>query len=297
MTRPSEVKALCFGETLFDLMPSGKMPGGAPMNVALHLQNLGISSGVISRVGSDELGRELLALLKEKGVSTALVQVDETRPTGTVEVELDENKNATYNIVEDVSWDYVENPVEVIEFNPEYVIFGSLACRSEKSKASLLQLLNLTSATTVFDVNLRAPYYDETLIATLLKKANIVKMNEDEFELLKDWFGIKKTTLEAELAELQLKYPDLEMIIITLGDDGAIAWCNGKLFTASGISIVVEDTVGSGDSFLAAFISRYSGEESIEEALHFATAVGALVATQKGANPSYTEKDVQNLMK
>ncbi len=289
--------AVCFGEILFDLFPSGKKPGGAPMNVAIHLQNLGIPTAMISRVGNDHLGEEIVTFLKDKDVNTDLIQIDKSKNTGTVNVTLDERKNATYEIVENVSWDNIDSIFIESMIQPQYIIHGSLACRSEKSKNSLLKLLDYSNSKIVFDLNLRKPYYDQLLIEKLLDRANIIKMNEDEFELLKRWLKIKEPSLEEEFAKLKSLYENLEIAIVTMGKNGAMAWQDYRQISVPGITIRVEDTVGSGDAFLGAFISQIAKGETLEKALVFASAAGAFVATQPGANPAYEISDIYDILK
>jgi len=176
-------KIVCFGEVLWDFLPSGKVAGGAPMNVACHATQLGISTQMVSKIGRDELGEILIEFLNKKGVDTKLVQIDDTFSTGTVNVSLDANDSPVYEIVTPVAWDYIN--VDLLNKsavkNADAFVFGSLSARNETSRNTLLELLDLARLK-VFDVNLRSPFYNETLIMQLLNLADIVKMNDEELE-------------------------------------------------------------------------------------------------------------------
>ena len=171
----------CFGEILWDLLPSGKMPGGAPMNVGIHLKNLGMDVACITRVGNDRPGEELRAFLKSKGCADTWVQTDSVHATGTVNVNITDRTNVQYEIVHPVAWDFISATPEALDVSADAyaLVFGSLACRDRQSKESLLKLLENSSALKIFDVNLRAPHYSRALIEDLLSKADIVKMNEE----------------------------------------------------------------------------------------------------------------------
>ncbi|MBC6400337.1 MAG: carbohydrate kinase [Ekhidna sp.] len=290
-----DTSVLCFGEVLFDLFPDGAKPGGAPMNVAVHLQNLGVSSGVISKVGNDEPGKELIEFLNNKGVNTELIQMDTSRDTGTVCVSVDKNDEPIYTIVEKAAWDFIDDSFLKSELNPKYIVHGSLVCRSVDSNNSLQKLLKNTKAKVVFDLNVRSPYCNKSVIGKLMKTANIVKMNREEFKMLKEWFHIKTPDEQDDMKTLKALYPNLEIIIVTKGGQGAIAWKDGKTESVPVMKVDVVDTVGSGDAFLGAFISGIDLGRSLKEALQFASATGSFVAGKAGANPEYKEEDVLNL--
>lgn len=288
--------ALCFGEVLYDLFPSEALPGGAPLNVAAHLQNLGFQSSIISRVGADRLGDELLQFLKEKGVDASYVQRDGNYPTGTVRVNIEKSDDPEYTIVEKVAWDYIEDSFLTQELHPTYIIHGSLICRSAESSASLKKLISATQAKVVFDLNIRSPYYSKSVIDGLMQTAHIVKMNMEEFKMLKEWFYIKNPKEKGDMRALKALYPNLETIILTKGGKGATAWQEGKMESVGVFPVEVMDTVGSGDAFLAAFLATHSTGASLKESLTYASATASLVAGENGANPLYKEADVLKLM-
>lgn len=296
MSALEDVDIVCYGEVLFDILPDGKKPGGAPMNVAINLQNLGVKSAVISRIGNDSMGRELLEFMKSRKVNTDLVQVG-TRDTGTVKVRLDANNNASYTIVEDVSWDNIDDRFLIEDFTPKYILHGSLISRADVSKTSLDKLLTeKKEAKVVLDLNIRSPYYSKYLIDEMLHKANILKMNEEEFRLVKRWFHVSEKTERAQLKAMISIYPSLETVVVTKGGKGAIAFSHGQYASSSGVKVEVKDTIGSGDAFLAAFIAKLHQGRSLKDTLDFACATGAFVATKSGANPTYKEDNIHALL-
>lgn len=287
---------VCFGEVLWDLLPSGKMPGGAPMNVATHLQNLGIPSAMISRVGNDTLGEEIKAFLTSKHCITDYIQTDNEHSTGIVKVSLSSKKEATYEIVHPVAWDFIEVSPEIIDLvkNAKALVFGTLACRDAHSRATLFELLEHAS-TKVYDVNLRPPHYSQELIESLLQKANIVKMNEDELQIISNWYGFDNDTDKQKLTALAHKFT-LDTLIVTQGGDGAMLWDDNRFYKSNGYQVVVADTIGSGDSFLAGFLKNILEGKSANYALEYACALGALVASHHGANPAIEEEQILTMM-
>jgi fructokinase len=291
MTPPT---IICFGEVLWDKLPTGKIAGGAPMNVAYHANNFGLKSKMISRVGNDELGRELLSFLKEKGVATDLIQIDHTFPTGVVNVTLDEKGSPSYEIVEPSAWDYI-HPDEAAQKavkNAAALVFGSLACRTERTKKTLLELLGIATFR-VFDVNLRAPFYSQELLETLLAKADFVKMNDDELDIISGWFNGQGSE-QARLQLVREKF-DIQSIVMTKGPNGAVLLNDSGFFQQGGFKVKVQDTIGSGDSFLAAFLKKLLTDAPPQECLAFACATGALVASKKGGTPATSEEEVDTL--
>lgn len=295
----------CFGEVLWDMLPSGKLPGGAPMNVATHLQNLGIPAKMISRVGKDELGAEIKVFLESKNCTTEWIQEDETLNTGWVKVQLSEKNEATYTIVHPVAWDFIQtnDTVQQLVNQASALVFGTLASRDDTSYQTLLSILkNLpqeTQVLKVFDINLRPPHYSQSLIEEFLQYADIVKLNEDELKIVAKWYDIAGDE-EKQLREISQKF-DIKTLIVTKGGDGAILLRlenDGKkhFYQQAGYKVVVADTIGSGDSFLAGFLKNILNGKSSEYALNFACAIGAVVASHSGANPAITEADIEEVM-
>lgn len=281
MQQPSIV---CFGEVLWDMLPSGKVAGGAPMNVAHHAQQLGLPSTMISSVGKDELGDELLLFLEGKGIPTRWIQRSTSYPTSSVQVHLDEQGSASYEIVEGVAWDDIQLEASMLEAvkGASAIVFGSLATRIATSKETLLALLAVAPLR-VFDINLRAPFYSQSSIDALLKQADIVKVNDEELDMLADWYGQAKEM--DSMTQFVMDKFQLQRVIVTRGGEGAICRDDAGLHSHPGFPVTVKDTVGSGDSFLAAFLTQMLKGESTSKCLAFACGVGALVATKSGGTP------------
>ncbi len=284
-------EVVCFGEILWDLLPTGKVAGGAPFNVAVHLRQLGVDSPLVSRVGGDALGEALLAFLREKNLPEEYLQRDERHPTGTVRVELSPQGQPSYEIVQPVAWDFIEATpaARAAVAAARAFVFGTLAGRSPQSRASLLELLEV-AAFPVLDVNLRAPFYSEQTLAELLPRARLVKMNDEELALLGEWFagGAEPTAL--------LERFQWEGLIVTYGARGAALFTPTQTFRVPGVSVEVADTVGAGDAFLGAFLSRFLRGAPPDQCLRFAVAAGALVASRSGGTPPLSEAEVHRLM-
>ena len=285
-----------FGEVLWDMLPSGKLPGGAPMNVAAHLQNLGIHTAMISRVGDDALGEEIKAFMSRNNCSTAYVQTDATHGTGVVQVTLSATNQASYDIVYPISWDFIAPSSALIDLlsNSYALIYGTLACRDVVSRTTLLDLIDCARLK-VYDVNFRAPHYTRDLVELLLSKANIVKMNDEELDIISAWYGEIDASIEFKMRYLKTKF-DITMLVVTEGADGASLLCDTGFYKSNGYKVQVQDTVGSGDAFLAGFLKNYFDHNSPEYMLNYACALGALVATHKGANPPIDEADILKMM-
>ena len=284
-------KIICFGEMLWDIFPKESIAGGAPMNVALHLQHLGEDVKMISRVGSDKLGRKLLNFTKKYGLSQDFIQLDKELPTGSVLVNNEDKENIKYEIVKPVAWDHIQWSEEMGRAvkNTDAFIFGSLAARNEVSKETLLKLLE-APVLKILDINLRPPFYTADLLDRLMTKADILKINEDELTLLADFYDLPNK-MEAALEKLSELF-SFELVCITLGSKGAAIYLDGEIIIHPGYPVEVKDTVGSGDAFLAGFVSKYLTRESPEKILDFACALGALVATFNGGTPQYSEEDI-----
>ncbi|MGZ3767837.1 MAG: carbohydrate kinase family protein [Mucilaginibacter sp.] len=279
---------LCFGEILWDTFDDGKKPGGAPMNVAMHLMQQQVDVAFASRVGEDDPGDELVEYLKRNDLYSDLIQRDPQLPTCEVTVELDAEQHATYIIPEPVSWDNIQTDAFLTQSAEDAaaIVFGSLACREEATRNTLLNLLDETQALKVFDVNLRTPHYMLSTIETLAAKADIIKMNEDEAALL---IGGSTRDLREQINEFRSKF-HCNTICVTRGEHGAIVWHDHEFYESPGCSVEVGDTVGAGDSFLATFIAGLLAGQPMQQVVDKACTVGAFVAGKRGANPPYDEK-------
>ncbi|HEX3384405.1 MAG TPA: PfkB family carbohydrate kinase, partial [Mucilaginibacter sp.] len=240
-----------------------------------------------SRVGEDDPGDELVEYLKRNNLFSDLIQRDPQLPTCEVTVELDEYQHATYIIPQPVSWDNIQADSALINAaeNAAVIVFGSLACREEVTRHTLLNLLDETKALKIFDVNLRAPHYTLETVETFAAKADVVKMNEDEAALL---IGGSNNSLKDQITEFRQKFHN-RTICVTRGERGAIVWHDHEFYENPGCDVEVGDTVGAGDSFLATFIAGMLIDQPMQQVIDKACAVGAFVASKRGANPPYDE--------
>ena len=280
-----------FGEMLWDCLPTGPVAGGAPMNVALNLHQLGLQSRLISAVGADEDGEKLLDFLRSFDLPLDLIQVKKDKETSKVLVDTSDPENIKYTIVSPVAWDFIEWS-EALDKGVEEAdafVFGTLGVRTNESLKTLLQLLHHPTLR-IFDANLRPPFYDFEVIETLLGFADILKINEDEMEIFADYFGTEPT-VESLCGYLDTHFP-MEIICITRGAKGAVLYQKGKIIDHPGYKVNFQDSIGAGDAFLSGFIKTYLEEKSPEEILDFACKMGGYVATQKGGTPKYSEADV-----
>ena len=287
-------KIVCFGEILWDILPAGAVPGGAPMNVAYHLRKLGLDPGIVTRVGIDERGKKLIDLLNENGIDTGHIQLDYDIPTGIVNAKANEHGEMQYDIVAPAAWDFIaldDDTVELVK-SASHFVFGSLVNRNTISRNTLFTLLE-TAQQKVLDINLRPPHFNRQLVEELLSRADIIKMNSAELELITGWFTRYKTmTDRIGIIQDRFKVPQ---IIVTMGGDGAMVNIDGELYGHPGYVVDVADTIGSGDSFLAAFLSKQLNNYGPKESLAFASALGALVAYKTRGWPAYEITDIQKL--
>src|ERR1700730_9183387 len=186
----SSHKVVCYGEILWDVLPMGAQPGGAPMNVAYHLQKLGANPALITRIGLDDHGKELVNLLSRQSVSTEYFQVDYDHATGIVYAKPNEHNEVTYDIVLPSAWDFIswdDGFVNLLEHS-EYFVFGSLITRNLQSRKTLFELIEIDK-TKILDINLRPPYFNKRIIEQLLAKTDILKLNLAELDLITGWFA------------------------------------------------------------------------------------------------------------
>lgn len=289
---------VCFGEVLWDVLPTGQQPGGAPFNVAVHLHHLGQSAQLISRVGDDELGRELVAFIASKGLRTDYVQQGHAHLTGVVKANIDDANEVVYKIVQPVAWDYIQYDDKLAQLVEEadVLVYGSLAARQGGTRETLYRLLE-HARFRVFDVNLRPPHFTEGITRYLLSKAHLVKMNHHELDELLEWFGPGQASADRPWAMRWLAERfGLQAVCVTCGAEGALLYTGGQLYQAAGIPVEVRDTIGSGDAFLAALLQGWLAGDEPGSTLRFACAAGALVATHQGATPMLTTAAVRQLL-
>ena len=268
------------GEALWDVLPEGKKIGGAPANFAYHVSQFGLPSRVVSAVGEDKLGAEILDNFREKKLNCMIEQVP--YPTGTVQVELDAEGVPCYDIKEGVAWDNIPytNALEGLAHCTRAVCFGSLAQRSIVSRETINRFLDAMPVTDetlkIFDVNLRQGFYTKEILCNSFQKCNILKINDEELVTVSRMFGYPGIDLQDKCWILLAKY-NLKMLILTCGVNGSYVFTPGNVSFVETPKVEVADTVGAGDSFTAGM--------SITEAHRLAVDVSAFVCTQNGAMP------------
>lgn len=293
-----------FGEILWDCLPSGRHAGGAPFNVTAQLAQLGASASLISAVGKDPLGDEILKVAEDKGVNTEFVSRARVGlATGTVLVTLDENSNATYELVQPAAWDEIKVPEEALAAvaGARAFIFGSLAGRSPYNLEQLDRLLALEGPVKFFDVNLRPPFADLTLVLDLAQHADIIKLNEDEVRGIASWLQTGEARYDAKRSDAQLaadcaalaQATNTSRICITRAADGAALWDKGNVVFAVSPHVVVKDTVGAGDAFMAGLMVGLTRGGDTQKILERACRLGSYVASHDGATPLLPAELVQ----
>lgn len=282
-------KIVCFGEILWDVFPTHKKIGGAPLNVALRAKSFNNDVAMISAIGNDNLGKALLSYLKEHEINTECIQVLKQYKTGEVKVFLDEKGSASYTIDYPCAWDKIELKDSLIETvkASDALVFGSLITRDDISKQTLFELLEYANYK-IFDLNLRPPHYTKETLVFLMEKANFIKLNDDELYEVSAFLGSKSNSLEQNVHYIA-KTTNTKRICVTKGAHGAVLLYDGLLYYNSGYRIKVVDTVGAGDSFLGTLVSQLLNKINPQEAIDYACAVGALVAQSEGANPKISK--------
>lgn len=276
------------GEALWDMLPEGKKIGGAPANFAYHVSQFGLSSCVVSAIGDDSLGKEIIENFAPKGLNHHIAQVP--YPTGTVQVDIDQAGIPQYEIKENVAWDNIPYTahLEALAENTKAVCFGSLAQRSVVSRSTINRFPDAMPQTDdtliVFDINLRQGFYNKEILCNSMKRCNILKINDEELILVSRMFGYPGIDLQDKCWILLGKY-NLKMLILTCGINGSYVFTPGHVSFQPTPQVEVADTVGAGDSFTAAFIASLLKGKSVTEAHHLAVQTSAYVCTQNGAMP------------
>ena len=295
---PGSRRFLCIGlgEVLWDLLPGGRQLGGAPANFAYHVHALGGDGRGISRVGSDDLGRDIMERLGALGLSTAGIAVDPVAPTGTVSVALDPSGQPTYTIHTEVAWDFLAAGPEVLAeaARADAVCFGTLAQRHPVARESIRRVLQATRADALrlFDINLRQRFWSRDVILDSLGRANVLKMNDEELPVLVGLLGWTEADEERCLGRLAERF-GLRAVALTRGGRGSRLWLDGRCvswpLTEEGVPLAVVDTVGAGDSYTAALALGLLLGHPPEEILRLAHQVADFVCTRAGATPPMPE--------
>lgn len=276
------------GEALWDVLPEGKKIGGAPANFAYHVSQFGLPSCVVSAVGDDALGKEIIDNLRSKGLNLLIDTVP--YPTGTVQVEIDQAGIPQYDIKENVAWDNIPYTEKLAELatKTRAVCFGSLAQRNIVSRETINKFLDAipkaNNPLVVFDVNLRQGFYNKDILCNSMEHCNILKINDEELVTVSRMFGYPGIDLQDKCWILLGKY-NLRMLILTCGINGSYVFTPGKVSFQPTPRVDVADTVGAGDSFTGTFIASILKGKSVEEAHRIAVQTSAFVCTKKGAMP------------
>lgn len=281
------------GEALWDMLPEGRKLGGAPANFAYHVSQFGLDSRVVSAVGDDELGNEILANFAEKQLDCQIEKV--AYPTGTVQVTLDEKGVPCYEIKEGVAWDNIPYTpaLENLAKQTHAVCFGSLAQRNAVSRETINRFIDQMpedeNVLKIFDINLRQHFYSKELIEASLKKSNVLKINDEELVVVGEMFGFADIDFQDKCWVLLAKY-NLKMLILTCGTEGSYVFTPGEVSFLETPQVQVADTVGAGDSFTGAFVAAILSGKTVKDAHRLAVDVSAFVCTQNGAMPELAEE-------
>ncbi len=286
------------GEALWDVLPEGKKLGGAPANFAYHVSQFGLESRVVSAVGDDKLGNEILDNFRDKQLEGIIAKVP--YPTGTVQVELDDAGVPCYDIKENVAWDNIpfSPELEALARRTRSVCFGSLAQRSIVSRETINRFLDAMpdgeGQCKIFDINLRQGFYTKEVICHSLEKCNILKINDEELVAISRMFNYPGIDLQDKCWILLGKY-NLKMLILTCGVNGSYVFTPGAVSFVETPKVEVADTVGAGDSFTATFVAAILHGKSVPEAHKLAVEASAYVCTQNGAMPRFPQELIDRL--
>ena len=289
-------KITAFGEILWDNLPTGKVLGGAPVNLLTHLAALGADCSVISRCGNDADGAALREAIRRKHVAIDFIQTDPQLATSQVLVQLNDEGCAHYDIVYPCAWDKIQagEAAKTRVAQSDVFIFGSLSVRDAVSRQALAELLPHASFK-IFDVNLRPPHYRLAHLSDMMRQADFIKLNDDELHEIATALGSPYRSIEQNIRFIA-EHTHTRQICVTLGKHGALYFCDGELFAHYGYRVTVADTVGAGDSFLAGFIHQYLQRKPPQEILAFACALGSLVASRHGATPEVSLAEIEAMM-
>lgn len=289
---------VCLGEILWDVLPDKELPGGAPLNVAYHLQKLSQQVAMVSRIGNDDHGKRLLQLMEKMQLSTAYVQQDSTYATGKVNAWMDAQNDMQYDILYPVAWDHISwnAQLESLLQQPhlQYVVFGSLMARHAASRETLDKALQ-TKAQKVLDINLRTPWYTQETLEWLLQHCQLLKLNVAELQLISAWYGSYDNN-ETRVQALAARF-NIDTIIVTLGSKGCMGYIQQQFYYQEVQPVTVADTIGSGDAFLAGFLSCQLNSCTPAYSLAYANALGALVASRPGGCPAYDPAEITTSLK
>ncbi len=282
------VAIIGLGEVLWDLLPGGRQLGGAPCNFAFHCRQLGHPGAIVSRVGNDQLGRELREAVGRLGLSDAYLQTDADHPTGTVQVALDAHGVPAFTITPEVAYDYLawQPGLESLFAQARAVCFGTLAQRHPAARATIQRAIAAAhNAIVVYDVNLRQQFYSREIIESSLAASRWIKLNEDELAVLRELLGLHGTAPPETLEDLRQRFR-LDLAALTRGERGCLLRSAAETIDLPGVPVEVIDTVGAGDAFTAGLVVQTLEGKPLREAAAFANRLAARVAAAAGGTPA-----------
>jgi len=293
-------KIVAFGEVVWDILPEGKVLGGTPTNLVFRINSFGEEGHLLTRIGDDELGQQVLFRLGELGISTGDVQVDFEFPTGTVHITFEENHEPVFHVTPDVAFDHIEFSAEslILVRQADCLFFGLLPQRFGISKNTIRELIRESpSSLKFFDLRLFKHFFNVNVVENLLRSSHIIRVKEKEIGFLSKQLNFVEGSLEDFGEQLIQKYK-VEMVLITRGAKGVFAFHKEQgAFYDDGYLVTLKDNIGSGMAFSAGFLHYYLRGRSIHESLSFGNAAGALNATRTGATSSFNKDEVLQFMK
>ncbi len=296
MSKPNLPPIIGLGEVLWDLLPSGKVLGGAPFNFTFHCHQLGHAAVMVSRVGRDELGRQIRDAMCELGLVDSFVQNDGEHPTGTVGVELDSAGQPSFTI-HPGAWDYLawDDRLEALLGQAQTVCFGTLIQRNAGARATVRRALHAAqNALIVYDVNLRGDFFTREVLEESLHASRWVKLNDGELAELKTMFDLVGTSESAIVAQLRTRF-GVELVALTRGERGCLVQTADEEVALSGVRVQVVDTIGAGDAFTAGLVCAVLEELSVADAARFANRLAACVAARAGGAPRLERGEIECL--
>lgn len=292
---PPDVEIVGLGEILWDLLPGGRQLGGAPFNFTFHCHQLGHPSVMVSRVGADELGRDIRAVVRQLGLTDEFLQEDSAHPTSTVDVRLDASGQPSYTINPNVAWDFLawDDALQALIGRARAVCFGTLIQRDPVAGATIQRALKTAhSRLIVYDINLRQQFYTREIIEASLRACRWVKLNTDELVVLRDLFGLRRPGDARGLGELRQRF-GVELACLTRGADGCLIQTDDEEIGVPGLPVEVVDTVGAGDAFTAGLLVYALEGRPLVDAAVFANRLAARVASSAGGTPVIDRRDLE----
>lgn len=286
------MKVLAFGEVLWDIYEDSEYIGGAPLNFAAHFKKCGGESWIVTAVGNDLLGGQSIEIIEKMGINTEYVTYSD-RETGKCLVTLDDNQIPTYNLLNNVAYDFIKKP----DFNTctyDVLYFGTLALRNENNRAILKKIIAENNTRDIFvDMNIRFPYYDEDVVRFACENATILKISDEELPIVMAIVDEVECSVEQSAKVLGKYFENLRMVIITKGEKGSFVHdhVNKKSYECDAKKVDVVSTVGAGDSFSASFLAEYLKTNDIDASLNLATKISGYVVSRMEAVPDYDVKD------